>query len=445
MASWVSDVVNIGFAIILVLLNGFFVAAEFALVKIRPGRLEEMAAHRRPFATTALWLFHRMDASLSACQLGITMASLGLGWIGEPAVAHLLRPLLLALGVVSEMWIHGIAFAVAFSAITAAHLVFGEQAPKIFALRRPEKILLWFAPLMKLFYFLSFPFMIALNSTTAFLLRMLGVEGTSEHEAVHSEEEIKALLRLSHQHGELSRSEHRLINAVFEFDDTVCRRIMCPRSDIIFLDIGRPFLESIATAAASNHSRYPVCDGSLDNVLGVVHIKDFIGLSAEKENTLQSIIRQPQYIPETMRISRLLRQFQESHNHMAFVVDEYGTLVGCVTLEDILERIVGPVEDEFDREPQEIQSDGAASFIVLGGTSIETVNRQLKLELTSIEAETISGLLMEKTGQVLKAGDRIEFEGAYAEVLDIKGSRALHIRMTLKTENKDSAEPRAAS
>jgi CBS domain containing-hemolysin-like protein len=432
MSTWISDVVNIIFAIILVFINGFFVAAEFALVKIRPGRLDEQVVQNRKFAANAQWLTRRMDASLSACQLGITMASLGLGWIGEPAIAHLLRPLLQAAGVVSEIWIHSIAFAVAFTAITAAHLVFGEQAPKIFALRRPEKVLLWFALPMKFFYFLSYPFMFALNATTSFLLRKIGVEAASEHDTVHSEDEIKALLRLAHKHGELSRAEHRLINAVFEFDDTVCRRIMQPRSDIIFFDVNRPFPENIALAKEAKHSRYPLCEGSLDHVLGVAHIKDLIGVSPDKEGALRSIVRPAQFVPETMRISRLLRQFQETHQHMAFIVDEYGTVIGCATMEDVLERIVGPVEDEFDTNPPEIEPDGPDKFIVSGGTSIAAVNRQLKLQLISVEAETLSGLLAEKTGQVPKVGDRIELEGAAAEVLDIRGSRASHIRVELK-------------
>jgi CBS domain containing-hemolysin-like protein len=432
LSTWITDVVNIIFAIFLVLINGFFVAAEFALVKVRPSRLDEQVAQNRTFATTARWLTRRMDASLSACQLGITMASLGLGWIGEPAIAHLLRPLLIAVGIVSEIWIHGIAFAVAFTAITAAHLVFGEQAPKIFALRRPERVLLWFALPMKFFYFLSYPFMIALNAATSFLLKKIGVEGASEHDTVHSQGEIKALLRLSHKHGELSRAEHRLLNAVFEFDDTVCRRIMQPRSDIIFFDINRPLSESSALAKESKHSRYPLCEGSLDHLLGVVHIKDLIGVSPDKEGVLRSIARPAQIVPETMRISRLLRQFQETHQHMAFVVDEYGTVIGCATLEDVLERIVGPVEDEFDIHPPEIEPDGPGKFIVPSGTSIAAVNRQLKLELVSVEAETLSGLLVEKTGQVPKVGDRIELEGAVAEVLEVKGSKASRIRMVLE-------------
>lgn len=431
MSAFATDIINIALAIFLVLINGFFVAAEFALVKIRPSKLDEMVEQNQSFAATARWLVQRMDASLSACQLGITMASLGLGWIGEPAIAHLLRPLLQAAGVVSEVWVHGIAFAVAFTLITAAHLVLGEQSPKIFALRRPEKILLWFALPMKFFYFVSYPFMIALNATTSLLLQKIGVKGVSEHDAVHSEDEIKALLALARKHGELSRVEHGLLKAVFEFDDTVCRHIMQPRSDIVFFDINRSLLECRSLIKQDNFSRYPLCDGSLDNVLGVVHIKDLIDISPDIEDALRSIARPAQFVPETMRISDLLRQFQETHQHMAFVVDEYGTVIGCATLEDVLEQIVGPVEDEFDTNTLQIEPDGPGKFIIPGGTGIADVNRQLDLQLDSIEAETLSGLLTERTGQVLNVGDRIELDGGVAEVLEIRGSRATSIRVEL--------------
>src|SRR5210317_2107569 len=244
MTPWLNDLLMIFIAGLLVLINGFFVGAEFALVKIREGRIDEMVKERRPFASTAGWLVERLDASLSACQLGITMASLGLGWIAEPAVAHLLRPLILSIGITSEILIHGIAFTIAFTTITAFHLVLGEQAPKIAALRRPETAVLWCALPLKIFYFLSYPFMAALNSTTAFLLRLAGIEGASEHEIPHSEEEIRALLMQAHIAGELSRSEHRLINAVFEFDELVCRLVMLPRADVVFLNINNSLSEA---------------------------------------------------------------------------------------------------------------------------------------------------------------------------------------------------------
>ena len=190
-------------------------------------------------------------------------------------------------------------------------------------------------------------------------------------------------------------------------------------------------------AKQNNFSRYPLCDGSLDNVLGVMHVKDLIDVSPEMEVDLLSIARPAQFVPETMKISSLLRQFQETHQHMALIVDEYGTVIGCATLEDILERIVGPVEDEFDTSPLQIKPDGPGKFIVPGRTGIETVNRQLNLQLASIEAETLSGLLTEKTGHVLSVGDRIELDGGTAEVLEISGSRATSIRMELSPEQSD--------
>ena len=328
MPKWVFDCLNIVFAMILVVFNGFFVSAEFALVKVRKGRLDELVRKRRPFAETARWLFHRLDPTLSACQLGITIASLGLGWIGEPAFGRLLRPLLLSVGIVSEIWIHGVAFVIAFTAITAAHIVLGEQAPKIFAIRRPEIVLLWCALPMKFFYFLSYPFMVALNASTAFVLRMVGVGSASGHEAVHSEEEIRALLSQAHKQGEMTPSEHRLLNAIFEFDDLVCRKVMIPRNDVTFLDIDSRLSDCIETAKRTKHSRYPICEGSLDRIIGVIHIKDLIGMSGDEHVDLRSMMRPPRFVPETISASSLLGQFQATHQQMAFVVDEHGTVVG---------------------------------------------------------------------------------------------------------------------
>jgi CBS domain containing-hemolysin-like protein len=390
MPTLATDLTNIFFAVVLVLINGFFVAAEFALVKVRPARIDEQVEKKVPFALTARWMVQRMDATLSA------------------------------------------------------HLVFGEQAPKIYALRQPEKVLLWLAIPMKLFYFLSYPFMVVLNTTTSFLLKTIDVDSVSEHDVVHSEDEIKALLRLSHKHGELSRSEHRLINAVFEFDDTVVRRVMQPRADIIFFDINRSFAECQSLAKKNKHSRYPLCDGSLDSVLGIVHIKDLIDVSSEAQNILRSITRPVNYVPETIRISLLLRQFQETHQQMALVVDEYGTVIGCATLEDVLEQIVGPVEDEFETHAMDIESNGSDKFTVSGGTLISTVNKQLNLNLESVEAETLSGLLMEQKGQVLKIGDRIELGGVVAEVLGIKGSRASSIQINLPQPRQESFSNQAS-
>ncbi len=431
MNEWAIDLLKILLALLLVLINGFFVAVEFALVKTREGRLEELVLKQRPFAQTALWLQQRLDASLSACQLGITMASLGLGWIGEPAIAHLLRPLLLSVGIESELWIHGIAFFIAFTSITAAHLVIGEQTPKIFALRRPEAVALWCAVPLKVFYYLSYPLMVSLNAATTFLLSLAGIAPGSSHEDVPNERELRTLLKQARLHGHLSRSEHRLINAALEFDDIVCRKVMQPRADVLFITADQPIQEILEFVSKNRHSRYPVCQGSMDSVLGIVHIKDLIGLACDKNPDLRSILRPPQFVPETITISRLLRQFQSYPQHMALVVDEYGITIGIVTLEDVIEQIVGPVEDEFDQVLPQITPESENSFIVLGGAPVNTVNQALNLDLDASVADTFSGLLMALSGKVLSIGDRIDLSGAEAEVLEVGDRRAKQIRVTI--------------
>jgi len=428
---WLFDLIKILFALTLVGVNGFFVSAEFALVKVRKSRFEEMLAAGRPFASTARWLWHRLDASLSASQLGITMASLGLGWIGEPAVAHLLRPLFLYVGIGSEMIVHGAAFALAFSFITAIHIVLGEQVPKIAAIRSPETALLWCAVPLKIFYYLTYPLLVTLSWTTSRFLGMVGIEGTSEEEIPHSQEEIQALLKQSRMHGKLSRSEHLLIDAVFRFDDLICRRVMVPRPDVVFLNTGRAQEKTIALIEKTKHSRYPVCEGSLDKVIGVVHIKDLFVKSAHGEFDIFSVMRPPQFVPETMPVRRLLRQFQSTHQHMAFPVDEYGTVLGIVTLENVLEALIGPVEDEFDDEQPDIMPEGPGQFILAGRTPVESINQRLELDLEAEGVDTISGLMILKADKFLAPGDRVELKGATAEVLEVKGQRITSIRLTL--------------
>lgn len=433
MSDWLYDITKISFALVLVLINGFFVGAEFALVKVRRSRLNELSNTGRAFAGTTLWLLDRMDASLSACQLGITMASLGLGWIGEPAIAHLIRPALVSAGIASEILIHGIAFTIAFVLITAAHLVLGEQAPKIAAIRNPETTVLWSALPLKLFYFVSYPFLVGLSSATAFLLRKFGVEGSSEHELPYSEKEIRALIRQSHVEGQLSRSELRLISAVFDFDEMICRQVMVPRVDVAFVDVENTFSEMLEAAVSTKHSRYPVCDGSMDNIVGVIHIKDLIMMDPDAAFDIRSLMRPPQFVPETLPLRRLLRQFQTTRQHMAFLVDEHGTLTGMLTLEDVLELLVGSLEDEFDDEMPDIYPEGARQFVISGGLPVEILNRRFGLELDTENVDTVAGLLLLKAGRMLVPGDRFELPGVQATVVEVKNRRATRIRLKLAT------------
>ena len=426
--------IYLGLAIVLIILNGFFVAAEFALVKVRISRIEQLLRDGKAFAGTAKWLAKRLDESLSACQLGITMASLALGWVGEPAFAQLVEPVLGWFGVTDENVIHILGFACAFLAITALHLVVGEQFPKIFAIRRPEPMLLACAIPLKFFYVILFPFLTVLNVVTSFLLRFVGIHGASDHgDGVNTEEEIRALLREAHVHGNLTRNEHSLINNVFEFDDMIVRRVMLPRGEVDFFDVNDSVTDLRELVRTTMHTRYPVCDRSLDRVLGVVHIKDLLTAPETDEDfDVRAIMRPPKKVPETMPISRVLRHFQATHQLMAFVIDEYGTITGMVTLENVLEKIVGEVDDEFDNADPNVVPEAAGEYIVNGTTPLAEARSAMSISLEESEdADTVSGLLMDRKQNILIQGDVIKLDGATAEVLEVKHDSATKIRFKI--------------
>jgi magnesium and cobalt exporter, CNNM family len=442
MPPWVGNVIHILVALLLVVLNGFFVAAEFALVKVRGSQVDELIRLNRPFAKTAKWLADRLEPSLSACQLGITMASLALGWVGEPAFASLLEPAFRYLGVESEVVLHTMAFIVAFTAITALHLVVGEQAPKIFAIRRPDTMLLWCAVPLKFFFILSYPLMAMLNWTTGVILARLGLKDSEAHGAAVSEGELRVMIRESHLDGELTLSEHRLLNAVFEFDDLLCRKVMVPRGEVDFIDINEPFIDSLKLVRRTKHTRYPMCDGSLDDVLGIVHIKDLVGVTVTSEFDVRKIMRTVHKVPENMPVSRLLRHFQSTHQLLAIVIDEYGTAIGIVTLENVLEEIIGDVDDEFDNSEEEISRQSDGSWIILGSTGVEEVSRALNLsDVDEHDSDTFAGLLMEKAQRVLSEGDQIDLGVYVAEVLSMQDDRVVTIRVSHRGES--SAVPDA--
>lgn len=432
-------VMMLSIALLLVVLNGFFVAAEFALVKVRPSQINKMVNDKRLFANSCKWLFERMDHSLSACQLGITMASLGLGYVGEPAFAALLEPVLGMVGITGTA-VHIVAFLIAFSIITALHLVVGEQAPKIFAIREPVKMLLWCAAPMRFFYYILFPFMYVLNWVTNLVLAQLGIIGETGHGAPHNEDEIRAMLSESHTHGYLTRVEHRLMNAVMEFDDMLCRLVMVPRVEVQAMDINKPFPELMAMAKETQHTRYPVVDSSLDSLLGVVHMKDLLGVAADAEFDIRSIMREPTKVPESMPISQVLRHFQSTHQLLSFVIDEYGSIIGIVTLENVLEKIIGPVDDEFDvADEPNINKLPNGHFLVLGNTHIADVEQALGLNLDDEDADTVAGVLMSRLGKIPEKDDQFEFEGAVAHVLSVKNDRVEKIKFVVVESGENEA------
>ncbi|MFK7738814.1 MAG: hemolysin family protein [Planctomycetota bacterium] len=437
-------------ALLLVAINGYFVAVEFALIKTRVSRLEQMVAEERPFAKHTLWLMQRLDGSLAACQLGITMASLALGWVGEPAFARLVEPALAWLGVESQALLHGVGFAIAFTTITALHLVAGEQVPKIMAIRTAEKVALPLSPPLRAFYVMTYPLLAALSATTSFVLARFGIEAGSGHDEDHSEDEIRAMMRQARVRGVLSPTEDRLLHAVFEFDDMLCRRVMLPRREIVWVDADATRAQCLQLVQRTKHTRYPVCEGSLDRIVGVLHIKDLVaseGQTGSESQTaspgdVRGLMRPPQTVSESMPISRLLRHFQASHNHLAFVVDEHGTMTGLVTLDNVVEQIVGAVDDEFDNVEKTIVPQESGEFLLDGRVAIAKVNQRLNLDLKGVDVDTISGLLTEALERVPDVGDKVTLPGATAEVLEVAGARATKIRMQLTSA---SSEPDASS
>lgn len=435
--TYTMDGVMILMTVIFIILNGFFVAAEFALVKMNRSKINVLINTKKPFASTALWLYNRQNMALSACQLGITMASLALGWIGEPAIAHLITPLIQKLGITSNAVIHGIAFAFAFTIITALHIVIGEQVPKIYAIRKPGNVFLSSALPLKGFYSLLYPFMYVLNAITNFILKRLGIDEGGEHETAVTEEEIRASLSIAHSKGELSKVEHRLLNAVFRFDDEVARHIMKPRSEVEYLDINNSFGENLELARKSMRTRFPLCDGSLDKLFGVVHIKDVIGHDHDDEVDLRKLARPAMLFPENMLLGKLLQEFRLAKQHLAFVQDEHGTILGIVTMEDVLEELVGSVQDEFDIEEQDIIPLSDGRYLVNGDVPVDELNVRFQLELIPESAETISGYIVEKFGHKLEKGQKLKLdEHIQVEIMSVEGIRATKICLTLGM-NKD--------
>lgn len=432
MNGYLNDSFNLLLTVVLIILNAFFVAAEFALVKVNKSKLKGMERDNNPFAAVAQWLYQRQNMALSACQMGITMASLALGWIGEPALAHLVKPLLEGIGITSEGVLHGVAFTIAFTLITSLHIVIGEQVPKIYAIRRPVPVVGWSAYPLKFFYMLFFPFMWLLDRVTSWILRFAGIQSDGEHEVALTEEEIRASLSIAHSKGELSKMEHQLLDAAFRFDDQVSRQIMLPRSEVIFFNLQDSVEMNMNMAMNSRHTRFPVCNGSLDHIQGVIHIKDLFGNQIENNDQLLEKSRKPIFVPKILPLHRLLVIFQQAKQHLAFVEDEHGTVIGIVTLEQVLEQLVGSVEDEFDSEVPGIFKEATGKFLIDGDVSIEEVNSVLDIDLNTHEAETLSGLLVEHTGNYPEKGQKISLtEGIMAEVVQVKDRRALKVRITL--------------
>jgi CBS domain containing-hemolysin-like protein len=415
---------NLLLALFLVGLNGFFVAAEFALVRVRDSRIQQLEQEGSVRARVVRDALRDLDAYLSVCQVGITMASLGLGWVGEPAVAHFIEPFLGAAGITNERVVSIIAFVVGFAIITYAHLVFGEQAPKYFSIQRAEATSLWISRPLRIFMVLFRPLVWVVNASTNFVLRPWGIKLGEEMEA-HSEEELRIMISSATASGELEPEEREYLNNVFDFGDRVAREVMVPRPDIEALRVDLPLAEMVDAAVFGRYTRYPVYEEDLDHVLGVVHVKDL--LRAARENAddfdVRSIIRDCLVVPENKPIEQILREFQLRKLQMAIVIDEWGSVEGLITIEDVLEEIVGEIQDEFDEGEAAIEEFGEGVYAVDGRIPITEVNEYFELDLPHEDFDTIGGYVLGSLGRPPEPGDTVEADGVILRVKSVDGPR----------------------
>src|SRR5882762_4215694 len=424
--------------------NGYFVAAEFALVSVRRPRLEARAAAGNHRAQAALRLLADPTSFISATQLGSTIASLALGWIGEPTIASMLEPIASSIASAGRAGYvaHVLAIVIAFAAITFLHIVLGELMPKMFALERAEGLALFAARPLELFARVFRAPLWIFNRTGATLGRLIGLKSSLQHAAVYNEAELRQLVDIARESGHLRAEERRLIHRVFEFSDTLVREAMVPRPAIAALS-GDCSLADITRAFQQNrYSRLPVYRESLDDMMGFIHSKDVTRfLLRPEEFSLDKVLQPPMYVVDTARLEDVLRQMQKAKTHFGFVVDEHGGLEGIITLEDLLEEIVGDISDEHDEEVNEqIEPAGDKKYVLAGGLAVRDLNRRLKLSLPESEGyTTIAGFLMTEAGHVLKAGERIEYNGLVFEIDRVERRRVISVRLEVPAAEPESS------
>lgn len=423
----------------LVLGNGFFVASEFALVGVRRSRIEMLAASGSGSARRLLGLLDNLNAYISATQLGITMASLALGWIGEPVFAHILEAPLR--GRVSEVTLHTISFAVAFAIITFLHIVLGELAPKTLALERAEKVALAISWPMHAFYKLFRWPIRMLDWSGTRVVRLFGLQAGSDHASVYTEEELRHLVDISRRSGHLEPQEQQLINRVFEFSDAAVKEAMVPRTQVKALPVGATLEETRHAFLSTGYSRLPVYGDRLDEIVGLLFRKDLdMGRVPNDGFDLRKLVRPPAFVPATASLGEALKQMQASRVHFGFVIDEHGGMEGILTLEDLLEEIVGEINDEYDEETRaQIRKDGEA-YVLDGMLAVRDANQRLGLELPEDDSyTTIAGFLLAKAGRLLEPNERVEDAAGVFQIERVDKRRISRVRFepaTIAKENK---------
>lgn len=435
--------------VVLIAFTAFFVASEFAIVKIRSTRIDQLIGEGNKKARAVKRVITHLDEYLSACQLGITVTSLGLGWLGEPTVDALLHPLLDDLQLPTA--VSGtISFLLAFGIITFIHVVVGELAPKTIAIQKAEQITLSFAPPLILFYKITYPFIWLFNNSARMVLKIFGLPPASEHEVAHSEEELRILLSESYKSGEINQSEFKYVNNIFDFNMRVAKEIMVPRTEMVAIDLREPFHENIHFMSTEKYTRFPVVDGDKDHVVGLINFKDvftdFVLHKGEAEvKTLEQYIRPIIQVIESISVHDLLVKMQREHIHMSILVDEYGGTSGLVTVEDILEEIVGEIRDEFDvDEKEDISKVNENKFVIAGKVLISEINDVFSLDIDDTDVDTIGGWILTENFDV-QEGDSIKYQTCSFKVLKLDGHYIKSIELTREPVKKLESQEESAT
>jgi len=429
-------VFDIFLTFLLVFLNGFFVAAEFSLVKVRSSQLDLKLQKGSKRAKTAKSLTENLDSTISATQLGITLASLGLGWIGEDVVARMVTTMFQKLSIsLPAATVHSISIPIAFALITFLHITLGEQIPKMMGIKYSLNTALIIALPLRIFYFIFRPFIWLLHKSSNLLLRALGIK-TMDEEEVHTEEELRLILTESEEGGAIKPSENELIQNVFDFDDRIVKQIMVPQNRMVALDVEQGRDEITRRVIEEGFSRLPIYLGDVDNVIGIVHTKDLLRtLIDNKFRTLKEIMRPVHFVPESMKINELLRDFQKHHIQMAIVTNEFGSTAGLITMEDIIEELVGEIQDEHDEEKPNVERKGDTEFIVNAQAPITDVNQVLPIALPeNPQYETVSGYINFIFGRIPPVNDKRLRDGY--EITILKRNRQSVESVSLKTADE---------
>lgn len=430
--------------IFLILANGFFVAAEFALVSVRRTRVDELIQQGNRAARFVKLAIDNPDEFIAATQLGITIASLALGWVGEPALSHYIEPLV---DFLPEAWIgaasHSIAAAISFIIITFLHVIVGELMPKSIALQDPDRTALFVAQPTLWTKTIFKPAIWAMNGTGNFLLRLIGVQSASEHSMGHSVQELKMLVEASEKIGILENVEREMLHNVFDFGESTAHEVMVPRTEMIAVDADGPIHELIHNAIQHPHSKFPAYEGDIDHIIGIAHVKDLVRVqhSDRKEATIRGLLREAMFVPDTLRLDALLQEFRTKRQHLAIVLDEYGGTAGLITLDDLMSQIVGEVNDSFDStSTPDIQRLPDGSALIEGMTAIADVNEKFRLDLRDENYDTIAGYVLGKLERIAKVGDVVESDGIKLKVEALDGLRIARVSLLKVAAHEEKTE-----